>query len=529
MASPFTPLRHGAFRLLWTANLAGNVGLWVQNTAAAWMMTSIAPSPTMVSLVQVAGLLPVVLLGLPAGALADIVDRRRFLIGAQIWLCAMAAILAVLTGADAMGPWMLLALTFAIGIGNAMNFPAQAATTPDLVPREDLVQAIALNGIGFNLARAVGPAIGGFVIAAAGLDSAFILVATCFAVLIVALFFWRPDQRRASSMPREHFLGAIRAGVRFVAAAPAMRAVILRACVFFFFSASVWGLLPLVVRDRLGLGPGAYGIMLGLVGVGAVAGGLLLPAVRARIPSRGGGVLVFSLVGSASLALLGVAVHPVVAGLAMLGFGLSWIGAASTLQVAAQLVSPAWVRARAIAIYQTCFFAAMAAGSGLWGKAGTSIGLTGALALCAALSAVAAFLVRGWSLDPASLAPTPEMTLPRPEAPAAELSDLLAGQSGRVLEVVRYVIPEAERAAFLRAMEEVRRVRLRNGALAWRLLEDVAHPERWIELWAVESWTEHLREEHRMGETDRATLATAAAHHRGEGPPEAARFLSRMR
>ena len=528
MPSPFAPLRHRAFRLLWTANLAGNVGLWVQNTAAAWMMTSIAPSASMVSLVQVAGLLPVVLFGLPAGALADIVDRRLFLIGAQAWILAMAVLLALMTGGDSLGAWGLLALTFAIGMGNAMNFPAWAATTPDLVPREDLVQAIALNGIGFNLSRAVGPAIGGFVIAAAGLEAAFVLVAACFALLIAALIAWRPENMR-SAMPREHLLGAIRSGLRFMTASPPMRAVVLRACVFFFFTAAVWGLLPLVVRGRLGLGPGAYGLMLGLMGVGAVGGGLLLPAIRARMPSRGTAVLAFSLLGSASLALLAVAGHPVLAGLSMLGFGMSWIGAASTLQVAAQLGAPAWVRARAMGAYQTAFFAAMVAGSALWGWMGEALGLAGALGLCAAGGALAAFAVRGFRLDPAPVVQASDVVLPRPDAPAAELAGLLSGHSGRVLEVVRYDVPEAGRAAFLAAMEEVRRVRLRNGAIAWRLLEDIARPDRWIELWAVESWAEHLREETRMGEADRAALAAVAALHSGDAPPEAARFLTRLK
>ncbi|HYF07418.1 MAG TPA: MFS transporter [Acetobacteraceae bacterium] len=530
MPSPFAPLRHRAFRLLWSANLAGNVGLWVQNTAAAWMMTALAPSATMVSSVQVAGLLPVVLLGLPAGALADIVDRRLFLIGAQVWILAMAVLLAVLTGGDALGAWGLLALTFAIGIGNAMNFPAWAATTPELVPREDLVQAIALNGIGFNLARAVGPALGGFAIAWAGVDAAFALVAACFALLIGALAVWRPERSR-SAMPREHFLGAIRAGLRFVAASPPMRAVMVRACVFFFFTAAVWGLLPLVIRGRLGLGPGAYGLMLGLMGVGAVAGGLLMPVIRARMPSRGTAVLAFSLLSAASLALLAVAEHWAVAGLSMLGFGLSWIGAASTLQVSAQLAAPAWVRARAMGTYQTAFFAAMVLGSAIWGWAGEAAGLGGALGLCAATGAAAASAVRDFRLDatPASPSAATDITLPQPEAPAAELAGLLAEQSGRVLEVVRYTIPEAERSAFLSAMEEVRRVRLRNGAVAWRLLEDIAHPEKWIELWAVESWAEHLREETRMDESDRVALASAAALHRGEPPPEAARYLVRLK
>jgi MFS family permease len=242
-------------------------------------------------------------------------------------------------------------------------------------------------------------------------------------------------------------------------------------------------------------------------------------------------VFAFSLLGAASLGLLAVAPHAAVAGLAMLGFGLAWIGAASTLQVAAQLAAPAWVRARAMGLYQTAFFAAMVLGSILWGWAGEMLGLGGALGLCAAMGAGAAAAVRRYHLDTQSVGPPPASTavLPQPEAPAAELAALLAGHSGRVLEVVRYTIAGSDRAAFLETMEKVRRVRLRNGAVAWRLLEDIAQPDRWIELWAVESWAEHLREETRMDAGDRAVLAEAAAMQRDGAPLEASRYLTRLK
>ncbi|MBR0674171.1 MFS transporter [Neoroseomonas soli] len=525
MPLAFAPLRHPAFRLLWWANLAANIGLWVQNTGAGWMMTGLDPSPFMVSMVQAASMLPVFLLALPAGAAADIIDRRHYLIGAQGWVLTVATMLALLTWAGWLGPWGLLFFTFCIGMGNALNFPAWAATTPELVPREDLVQAIALNGIGFNLSRAVGPAIGGFVIGLAGTEAAFALNAFCFLVLLLSLLFWKRE-KPDNPLPPEHFLGAMRAGLRFVAASPAMRATILRANVFFFFTAAVWGLLPLVVRQRLGLGPEAYGMMLGVMGIGAVGTGFALPYLRARLPTRGGMVLAFSLVSSVALALLGVSVHWLPAAVALLLFGAGWLAAASTLQAAAQFATPAWVRARAIGIYQLCFFGAMTLGAVLWGWAGTHFGVAPALLLAGAIGAVCAVAVRGWGLDTPPAREAPAVAMPRPEAPAAELAPLLAGDTGRVLEFVRYTVRPEDRPAFLLAMREVRSVRLRSGALAWRLLEDVARPERWVEFWAVESWTEHLREVGRLDAVDQAVLARAAAFQAGEGPPEAARYLT---
>jgi MFS family permease/quinol monooxygenase YgiN len=534
LPSAFAPLRHRVFRFLWLATLASNIGMWMQNTAAGWMMTSLDPSPVMVSLVQAASMLPVFLLALPSGALADIVDRRRFLIGAQLWMLFIAVLLTLLAVTDALGPWGLLALTFGIGAGTALNFPAWAATTSELVPREDLVGAIALNGIGFNLARAAGPALGGFAIAAAGPEAAYALNAFAFLLLIVALVAWRRPRSRASALPKEHLVGAMRAGLRYVAASPSMQSAILRACAFFLPAAAVWGLLPLFVRGQLGLGPEAFGAMLGVMGFSAVGAGFILPTFRARMDR---GTLVFraSLLVSAAMGWLALSEHWLPAVICMAFYGAGWIAAGSTLAVAAQIAAPAWVRARAIAIYQLSFFGVMAFGSALAGWIGARFGVGPALAAASVGGIVLALAVRPWRLDPAAAPAEPTArhaggaaaaTVPVPEAPAAELSGLLGERSGRVLEVVRYSIDPADRNAFLETMREVRRVRLRSGALTWRLYEDVAHPERWAEFWIVENWTEHLREAMRLTEGDRAALARAAVLHRAGAPPEASRYLN---
>jgi MFS family permease len=522
----FTPLRHAAFRALWLATLASNIGLWIQNAAAGWMMTMLDPRPLMVSLVQVAAMLPVFLLALPGGAVADIIDRRRFLVGVQAWVLATGLLLSLLTALGAIGPWGLLVFTFLIGTGSALTWPAWSATTPELVPREDLVSAIALNGISFNLARAVGPAIGGVALGLAGPAAAFALNALTFLVLILALLAWKREPGAASRLPKEHLLSAMRAGVRFVSASPAMHAAIIRACVFFFFAAAIWGLFPLLVRDRLQLGPEAFGVLLGVVGGGAVVAGFLLPALRARM-DRGSMVFWASLLAAGAMAALAVVTHWLPAALALAVYGGAWIAAGSTLSAAAQLAAPAWVRARAIAIHQLSFFGCMAVGSVLSGFLGDRIGVGPTLAALSGGAAVAAVLVRRWRLDPPAVVEAgASAPLPRPGAPAAALTELLSEDSGRVLEVVRYRIDPARRAEFLGMMREVRRVRLRGGATTWRLYEDVADPDRWVELWAVENWHEHLREQSRLSEPDRATLARAAALHAGTEPVEAARFIN---
>lgn len=510
------PLRHAVFRSLWTANLITALGTWMQGTGAGWLMTSLSSDALTVSLVQVAIIVPTFMLALPAGALADIVDRRRFLIGTQVWTMLAAVLLAVLTYAGAINATGLIALTFAIGIGSAMYQPAWGATVPEIVPREDLVQAIALNGIGFNLARAFGPAIGGVLILLGGPALTFALFALTFLASITMLALWRGQPRR-SGLPREHLFAAMRAGMRFVQHTPAMQAAMVRAAAYFLPAAAPWALLPLIVREQLGLGAASFGLLLGLMGVGGVTAGMLLPLLRGR---AGRGAIVFgsSLFSCAGMALIAATHHWAPAALGMLLFGVGWVAAASTAQAAAQLVAPGWVRARALAIYQLAFNGALAAGSFLWGWLGTEVGLQATMGAAAATAAIAAVGVRRFGLDysGASIAAVP--TLPVPEAPAPELAATLALDRGRVMETMRYTVAAKDLDVFLSAMGEVQHVRGRAGAIVWRLYEDVAHPDGYLEIWAVLNWTDHLREAMRLSDEDRALLARVSVFAAADAP-----------
>ena len=371
-AAAYAPLRHSAFRMLWVATLASNTGLWIQNTGAGWLMTSLAPSPVMVSLVQAASMLPVFLFALPGGVLADLLDRRLTLIAAQIWVVVAGLLLAGLAVMGWLGAWGLLALTFLIGAGTAVIFPAWAAAIPELVPRDDLVQAVALNGVGFNLARAFGPALGGVAMAAAGPGATFSLDALGFLALLWALLVWHRPASPHSDLPSERIPSAMRAALRFAIAMPIMRAAILRAWAFFFFASAVWGLLPLVVREGLGLGPVGFGLMLGTAGGGAVLAGLALPALREHL-SPGKLVLAASLVAYAAMALLGLGRHWLPAAFAVLLFGAGWLAAGTTLGAVAQMTAPAWARARALGVFQLSCFGAQAIGSALWGAVGSQL------------------------------------------------------------------------------------------------------------------------------------------------------------
>ncbi len=518
------PLRHTVFRALWTANVVTALGTWMQNTGAGWLMTTLSPDAISVSLVQAATIVPTFLLALPAGALADLVDRRRYLIATQVWTMGAAVLLAGLTYAGAIDAAGLILLTFAIGIGSAMYQPAWGATVPEVVPRQDLVQAIALNGIGFNLARAVGPALGGIILLFGGPSLTFLLYALSFLVGIGVLLRWQRPATARSNLPREHFVAAMRAGMQFVRHTPAMRAAMVRAVAYFFPSAAIWALLPLVVREQLGLGAGSFGLLLGLMGVGGVTSGMLLPQLRGRA-NRGTTVLGASLFSCAGMSLVAATHHWLPAAIGMVCFGIGWVAAASTAQAAAQLVAPAWVRARALAIYQLAFNGALAIGSLFWGWLGTVIGLQQSMALAAVTCAGLAALVRTYSLDQpgpgVAQAPAP----PTPEAVAPELAAALPRQRGRVLETMRYRVAPTDRDTFLAAMDAVQHVRGRAGAVDWRLYEDVAHPEGWLECWSMLNWTDHLREAVRLSDDDKRLLAAVQAFHDAAAPLPC-RFIS---
>ena len=502
------PLRNGTFRALWFASIVVWLGTWLQNTGAGWLMTTLAPRPLIVAMVQAATIMPVFLLALPGGAMADIVDRRVFLIGTQIWTVSAAIILAILTLTGGMTATWLLILTFAIGIGAALTAPAWSAIIPELVPREDLVSAITLNGIGFNLTRAIGPALAGFLILLGGPGLTFSLFAVSILAVIGALVMWRRAGRRFTGLPREHLISAMRAGMRFVRNTPAIQHAMIRTIAYSIPASAPWALLPLYVRRDLELGPGMYGVILGMMGVGGVASGMLLPMVRGRV-SRGTTVVICSLFSCSGMAIVGLASHWAVAAFGMLLFGVGWTAAYATIQAAAQLVCPPWVRARSLAIYQLAQNGALTLGSFGWGWVGGYIGLHNTFLAAAAVG-----------LDPDGTRPLRadrgdhrgtgsggDGTAQGPEAPAAEFVALLRFARGRVMETVHYQVAAEQRAEFLTLMREMRHVRGRAGALFWQVYEDVAHPEGWLEVWSMENWTDHLRESTRLSDDDKQLLA----------------------
>jgi MFS family permease len=502
------PLRNGTFRSLWFASVVVWLGTWLQNTGAGWLMTTLAPRPLIVAMVQAATIMPVFLLALPGGAMADIVDRRIFLIGTQIWTVAAAAVLAVLTVTHHMTAGWLLILTFAIGIGSALTAPAWSAIIPELVPREDLVGAITLNGIGFNLTRAIGPALAGFLILLGGSGLTFSLYAVSILAVIGALVMWHRDSRRFTGLPREHLFSAMRAGMRFVRNTPAIQHAMVRTIAYSLPASAPWALLPLYVRRDLDLGPGMYGVILGMMGVGGVTSGMLLPMVRGRL-SRGATVVACSLSSCIGMALVGLANGWALAALGMLLFGVGWTSAYATIQAAAQLVCPPWVRARSLSIYQLAQNGALTVGSFFWGAIGGLFGLHHTFLLAAAVGLVLTVLARYARIEAMTAVPLPDQLEPvrGPEAPAPELVALLRDTRGRVMETVHYRVALEQRGEFLMLMREARQVRGRAGALFWQLYEDVAHPDGWLEVWSMENWTDHLREVMRLSPEDKQSLA----------------------
>ncbi len=495
--SPWSPLRIPLFRNLWIAALVSNIGTWMHEVGAGWLMTSLSPSPAMVALVAAADSLPVMLLALPAGALADIVDRRRLLIGVQAYFVAVISTLAVLTWLGLTTPWLLLAFTFAVGVGTALTMPAWSAIIPELVPPQDMPSAIAINSIGINISRAIGPAIAGVLVAATGVWLVFALNALSCIGIILVLRTWHRE-RRKSALPAERFFGAIRVGMRFVVHTRSLRAVLVRSAAFFVFASATWSLFPLVVRQELKRGPEIYGVLLTCIGVGAVAGAMFLPPIRAKF-SRDVLVAAASvLYAVAALALAHVDNVGLLA-VAMLATGAAWIAILSALQVSAQMTLPEWVRARGLAAFVVVFMGGMALGSIAWGQVANAIGIP--MALTAAAAGMVAAIALTWRYklgDHRVLDFAPSMEWPAPVVVEDPEPD-----SGPVMVTIDYRIDPAKRAEFVAAMQHVGEMRRRNGAFFWDLFRDSADPAHYVETFMDESWVEHLRQHERVSVADR--------------------------
>jgi MFS family permease len=484
-ASGWAPLRYPTWRRLFVGQLTSHVGTWMQLVGAQWLMIDLEGSALEVALVQTAVSLPVVVLALPAGALGDLVDRRRVLVASQSLALAAALALAVTTFSGAIDPVTLLALTFAVGLADALRRPVWQAVQQELVPRELIPHAVALNSASVNAARAVGPAIGGVVVAAAGPGWVFAANAASFLAVLLAASTWRREPQPAS---RERLRGAIWAGVRYTRASPRMRRVLSRTFPFALFASALWALLPLVAARRLGLGSDGYGLLLGAVGVGALAGVIAIPHLRAALGANGTVTLAIAVLGVA-LAAIATARAFLVGAAALTFAGAAWIAAVSSLNASAQTVLPAWVRARGLAVFLLTLQGGQAAGAALWGALAEHSAPTLPLFVAASGLAVTAAVglsrpVRGGEdldLSPAEGWSEPQLAF-EPE-PAV----------GPVLVTVEYIVPQAAQPAFEAAMQPVGRARLRAGARRWQLFRDLADRERYVETFLVPSWEEYLQ------------------------------------
>ncbi|MDR3674874.1 MAG: MFS transporter [Acidobacteriota bacterium] len=518
ISSSWATLGHELFRVLWIASVASNVGTMMQEVGASWLMTQLAPSPLMVALIQTAGALPVFLLSLVSGALADIVDRRRLLIFSQAWMLVAAAGLGILTVFHLTSPLILLNFTFLLGLGNALTGPAWNAIVPELVPRAEVGAAVSINSVGYNVARAAGPALGGLVVAAVGSGAVFLLNAASFLGVIVVFYRWHRKPRK-SVMPTERVVGAMRAGWRYVAHAPAIRSTLFRLSLFMLGASAFWGLVPLFARQHLGRGAAGYGVLLGFFGTGAVMSGSILPRMQRWLGIKRL-LISTTLLTAGALVLMALWRHFPVACAAAFAAGVAWTAAFSTFNTSVQLNTAAWVRGRVMAFYQLTYFAALGVGSALWGTVAEHVGiprslLVAAVALAVGLFAVARYPVdfgEGLNLAP-SYRPIPVvMNEPQPE-------------QGPVLITVEYRIDPQRAGEFTSAMLELGRFRRRDGAVDWGLFEDVAEQGRYLETFVVESWGEHLRQHERTTVADRQISERANSFHLGDTPPTVSHHL----
>ncbi|MFO1142203.1 MAG: MFS transporter [Amaricoccus sp.] len=519
--SALAPLASPVFRAIWIASLASNFGGLVQAVGAAWMMTTITPSANMVALVQASTTLPIMVFSLAAGAIADSFNRRRVMLVAQGFMLCVSIALTVAASMQLLTPWTLLGFTFLIGCGTALNNPAWQASVGDMVPRSELPAAVALNSVGFNLTRSVGPAIGGVIVAAAGAAAAFAVNSVSYFGLIGVLLWWRPEYPQ-SPLPRERLGPAMGAGLRYVAMSPNITKVVLRAFLFGLTAVVVMALLPLVARELVQGGPLTYGGLLGAFGVGAIGGAFIGGRLREVLSNEWIARLAFA--GFAVCAtVLALSTRTWLTALGMLVGGACWVLALALFNTTVQLSTPRWVVGRALALYQTAAFGGMALGSWLWGSVAEAHGPSRAL-----LFAAGAMLASG----------AVGLRLPLPARAELDLDPLnrwtepvvgieLKPRSGPISITVEYEIDERDIPDFLATMAERERIRRRDGARHWTLMRDLENPRVWVESYQTATWVEYVRHNQRRTKADAGSVDHLRDLHRGEGPPLVRRRLVR--
>lgn len=488
---PWAPLAQPLFRSLWLASLGSNVGTWLQNVAAGWEMTNLSPSPLMVALVQVAITAPGFALALVAGALADIFDRRLLLIVTQIAGAVIAAVLALVTASGQLSAPVLLLLTFLLGVQSAMSVPAWTANIADIVPRGQLAPAVALGAVSFNLSRAIGPALGGAILTFADSSIAFALNGLSFVAMLWVLSRWKRERPKPKLAP-EGFFSAMKSGVRFTREEPQFQSVLIRCAAFSVPAAAVFSLAPVIARGSTFDGPYGYALLLTAIGVGAVSGAFYLPRFRAK-RSHDAVVAISGVLFAITLAVAAATQQFWLLALAMPLAGAGWLGTLSSLQIAAQAVAPGWVRARALAIYFMTLNGAIAVGGTLWGTIATHSSVQAAVAVAAVMMLVSIPLLRRFRLghtdEPEAVATS--------EEPA--LVDDVPHDAGPVLVTIEYDVLAHQRERFVDEMQELGRLRRRDGAYTWDCSFDIRDRLCAVETFRIESWLEHLRTHERMG------------------------------
>ena len=497
-SATLAPFEHRAFALFWWASLASSFGSMIQTVGASWLMTTIAPSPNQVALVQTANALPYFFLSLFAGALADTRDRRSIMLFSQVLALLASVVLAVVALAGGITPSLLLGLTFLIGCGAAMFAPAWQASIGDQVPRAQIAPAVMANAVGFNLARSVGPAIGGVLVAAIGAAAAFIANAVSYIGIIATLLWWRP-KRLPSDLPPEPLGAAMAAGLRYVSLSPHLLAILLRCVLYTIPIVAVPALMPLVARDLLGGGAATFGLQLGGFGVGAMLGALSSATLRQRFSSD---TLLRIVSALACVAMIGIGQSrwAAVTLLAHVLAGSAWTQAFANFNIAVQLSSPRWVTGRMLATYQTIAFASMALGSWWWGEFAHAMGLRGALTAAGLASLVSLVAARWLPITVEQLGSLDPRTRVALNTPSVEIHSA----SGPIVVVIEYRVPPENAIEFAAAINEIGRIRRRDGARAWSICQDIDAIDLWIERFESPTWLDYLRWRTRPTQSDQA-------------------------
>jgi predicted MFS family arabinose efflux permease len=515
------PLRHPVFRRIWLASLVSNLGILIQGVGAAWAMTQMTSSADKVALVQTALMLPIMLISMPAGAIADMHDRRIVALVSLAIALSGATVLTVLAWFNLVTPNILLALCFVVGSGMALFGPAWQASVSEQVPAETLPSAVALNGISYNIARSFGPAIGGIVVATAGAVAAFAVNAALYLPLMIVLFLWNRASE-PSRLPRERLNRAIVSGVRYIANSPSIRIVLIRTLVTGLIGGSVSALMPLVARDLLHGGAQTYGIMLGAFGMGAVIGALNIAEVRRRMSGEAA-IRACAISMAGAIAAVALSKEPVLTAAALVLAGGVWMLAVALFNIGVQLSAPRWVAGRSLAAFQASIAGGIAVGSWGWGHLTDAAGVETALLVSAGLMLLSPLLGIWLRMPPIGA---------RNEAASEVLADpevrlSLTGRSGPLVVEIEYRVSQENARLFHNVMQEVQLSRQRNGAYGWSIARDIADPELWTERYHCPTWLDYLRQRNRATQSERALHQRAIDFHVGPEPIRVRRMLER--